>query len=335
MSTAHWPLAQSERFDRIVEKWIGKSKAPRIREIADAAQGSLRLATYRLLLTLKDLPLNDLLNPSKVQAHLLAHSTGAGLDPERNSWKEVYARIVRAGGLEGIESLRGKAVAKRDIAGTMSFDLLNPHIIEAIQTRNLTLIQGVSQDAAASIRAVLLEGYQRGLNPRQQAIAIRPFIGLTTQQTRAVQNYRAALESGRYRQALDNVLRDKRYDARTLAALREGRGLSTEQIDTMVNRYAERQLKHRAEMIARSESISAANLGQRETWWQAQQQGLLPETMRQHWLPAHDERTCKWCPDIPRLNPGGVRIGTTFASHWGQIEQPPAHTACRCSIGIR
>jgi hypothetical protein len=143
-----------------------------------------------------------------------------------------------------------------------------------------------------------------------------------------------ALESGQYRQTLNNVLRDKRYDASTLRALRNKEALSRAQIDKMVARYAERQLKHRAEMIARTETIRAANAGQVESWMQAQEQGLTG-TMRERWLVASDERLCPNCQEIPGMNPDGVVIGGMFQTPYGPIMHPPAHPMCRCSLGIR
>lgn len=313
---------------------ISKARIPHIREIADAGIGSMRTAMYRLLLSLQNLSITDLQSQSKIQAHLLAAASGAGLKAEQNSWKEVFTRLVNRGAQQGIESLRGKAVRK-DIASSMSFDLLNPRVVEFIRRYNLELITLISSDVRDAIRQILFNAVRTGVAPAAQARLIRPMIGLTSRQAQAVMNYRAALETGAYRRTLDNVLRDKRYDAATLRALREGSTLQRAQIDRMVARYAERQLKHRAEMIARTETIRAANQGQLETWRQAREQGLISDTMREHWITAHDERVCLICPEIPRMNPDGVAIGGMFRTPVGFVDGPPVHVMCRCSLGIR
>jgi hypothetical protein len=312
---------------------IEKRAHPEIRLIADAGVASLRLSSYRMLLSLRDLSTAELQNQNTVQAHLLAAAGGAGLKPEQNSYKELFTRLANRGSLAGVESLRGKAVRK-DIASTMTFDLINPRVLEFINRYTLSLITLISADTRTAIQAILYNAVRSGMPPREQARLIRPLIGLTTNQVSAVTRYRAALEAGQYRQTLNNVLRDKRYDASTLRALRNKDALSRAQIDKMVARYAERQLKHRAEMIARTETIRAANAGQVESWMQAQEQGLTG-TMRERWLVASDERLCPNCQEIPRMNPDGVAIGGMFATPYGPIMHPPAHPMCRCSLGIR
>lgn len=313
---------------------IAKARIPAIRLIADAGLASMRLAMYRLLLSQRALSITDLQNQNKIQAHLLAASSGAGLKPEQNSWKEVFTRLVNRGALQGVESLRGKAVRK-DIASSMSFDILNPQVIQFIERYNLALITLISMDTRNAIQQILLAAFRTGVAPAEQGRMIRPLIGLTTRQVQAVANYRASLESGNYRAVLNNVLRDKRYDSSTMRALRDKTALTREQIDRMVARYAERQLKYRAELIARTETIRAAMGGQLQSWLQAHDQGLFPDTMREHWITAHDERLCPNCEEIPRMNPRGVPIGGMFATPYGPVQQPPAHPACRCSLGIR
>jgi len=234
---------------------IEKRAHPEIRLIADAGVASLRLSSYRMLLSLRDLSTAELQNQNTVQAHLLAAAGGAGLKPEQNSYKELFTRLANRGSLAGVESLRGKAVRK-DIASTMTFDLINPRVLEFINRYTLSLITLISADTRTAIQAILYNAVRSGMPPREQARLIRPLIGLTTNQVSAVTRYRAALEAGQYRQTLNNVLRDKRYDASTLRALRNKEALSRAQIEKMVARYAERQLKHRAEMIARTECLT-------------------------------------------------------------------------------
>ena len=309
------------------------AEQPQIRQVADSGVASLRLSSYRLLLSLRDLSTQELQNQSTIETHLRAAAAGAGLKPEQSSYREVLTRLVNRGSLSGVDSLKGKAVRK-DIASSMTFDLINPRVLEFIDRYTFALITLISSETRASIQAIIMNAVRSGMAPREQARLIRPLIGLSAPQIAAVANYRAALEAGQYRQTLNNVLRDKRYDAATLRALRNKEALSRAQIDKMVARYAERQLKHRAEVISRTETIRASSAGQVEAWMQAQEQGLTG-TMRERWLVASDERLCPNCQRIPEMNPDGVAIGGMFQTPYGPIMHPPAHPMCRCSLGIR
>jgi hypothetical protein len=284
-------------------------------------------------LSLRKLSAADLESDAAIQAQLEKYFLGAGLETTR-SWKEIYTRVFRAGANQGLEALRGRAVRK-DISTSMTFDAVNPQVVLSIQQNMLSLITSITTDTRNAIRAAVTSGAQGQLTVAQQAAAIRPVLGLTGPQARALANYRANLETGKYRQTLQNALRDKRYDARTLRALKEGTLLTHAQVDTMVARYGERLLKHRAEVIARTESLRSANSGQLETWRQAQEQGLLPDSMRMKWLVATDERVCKNCPRIPGMNPSdGVPVGQSFQTPYGMVAAPPAHVLCRCAIGL-
>jgi hypothetical protein len=184
------------------------------------------------------------------------------------------------------------------------------------------------------VRAILTRAYRDGLTVQQQSRLLREFIGLTPAQYAAVENYRRMLEAGDAA-ALERQLRDARFDRTLTRLMAEGGRPTRAQIERLVQRYTERQLRYRAEMIARTETIRAANAGQIEAWRQAQQQGWLSNTVRMQWIVTRDERTCKICPQIPGLNPGGVPIGGAFQSPVGLVRQPPdPHPQCRCSLGL-
>lgn len=309
-------------------------RSTQIADIADSARGGLRTAVYQWLLGLQEIPIQQLQDDNYVQSYLTQAAHGSGLHPDQRSMEEVFTRIVNLGAHAGIYSLRGMPVRK-DVASMMSFTMINPHVLDFIKSYMLNLITQVASDARNAIRQIIAYAQQFGGHPYEQARQIRPLIGLTTRQVAAVNNYRQALEDGSYRAAMDRALRDGRYDATLLRTMRQGAALRQEQIDKMVKRYAERQLKHRAEMIARTESLRAANAGLKEAWRQAKEQGLLSDRLREHWIVSRDERTCQFCPQIPGMNPDGVRINGTFVTPYGLLDQPPAHPDCRCTLGLK
>lgn len=309
---------------------LSKRSASKLSDIADASVSSLSRAVYNWLISLRVLSFSEL--QSGAREHLIRSITGAGLKADQNSVQDIFTRIMTRGAQYGLERLERVAVRKESVAAAMSFSMVNPFVDQYINSSMLSLITAISIDTRMAISLILLDAVRRGIAPRQQARAIEPLIGLTSRQAQAVINYRNALETGNYRATLDRALRDGRYDARLLRALKDGSRLSRDQIDQMVRRYAERQLRWRAENIARTESIRAANAGQREAWRQAMAQGLLPLSLKQHWL--DDERTCPNCKLIPGMNPNGVDIGGQFQTPYGPVDQPPAHSSCRCALGL-
>lgn len=99
---------------------------------------------------------------------------------------------------------------------------------------------------------------------------------------------------------------------------------------------------YRAERIARSEVLRAANFGTLEAY---KQSGVVEE---KEWLTAKDERTCPWCNqkdgkrlslDDPFAEKGDVLVGKTEAGKnvrltigIGDINMPPLHPNCRCTL---
>ena len=311
-----------------------QKRTPKLVEVADSSRGRLARSVYEWLSGMKDLSIAELQNPVILDAWLTRTAHGSGIAADQHSVEESFSRIMNLGAHVGIGQLDRMAVQK-SIATSMSFTMVNPRVVAWIKGYVLNLITAIGADTRSAIRRILAFAQQFGGHPYEQARQIRPLIGLTDRQTQAVLNYRAALESGSYRAALDRALRDGRYDSSLLRALRQSQQLKQSQIDRMVQRYAERQLKFRSELIARTESLRAANAGLLEAWQQAREQRLLSDRMREYWIVATDERTCPNCKQIPGLNPDGVTIGGMFNTPYGLITQPPAHPDCRCTMGLR
>ena len=89
-----------------------------------------------------------------------------------------------------------------------------------------------------------------------------------------------------------------------------------------------RQIKYRAETIARTESLRASNMGQRALWKQAQDQGLLEREIKRRLIVSGDDATCEICAS---MSDEVVGLDEPFSD--GSID-PPIHTDCRCSVGL-
>jgi len=189
---------------------------------------------------------------------------------------------------------------------------------------------------------VIRRGVMAGVNPRDTAREVRDTLGLTQRQELAVMNYRRQLEQdpgGSLRRAL----RDKRSDRLIMRLAREGTGLDKAQIDKLVQRYRERYVKHRSEVIARTESIRALNLSEYALWDEQVRQGLVDAgDLKRFWVYTRDERTREAHREIPSMNREGVGLTERFKTPLGPLRYPgdPAGVAanvvqCRCTVITR
>lgn len=211
-------------------------------------------------------------------------------------------------------------VMPKHIGTALSFDLMNPRSVRFLQRYRFELISpvainqtgqnvGITAQTIEGIREVITDAFRNGAHPYAQARKIRNVIGLTARQARAYNAYEASL----------------RADAKR----------PLDQVDRMLDRRYTRLLTQRAENIARTETIRAANEGQREVWRQAADAGLLDQNKaRREWIITPDDRLCEICEAIPDLNPEGRRLDEPFETDLGPVWGPPAHPSCRCATAL-
>lgn len=87
----------------------------------------------------------------------------------------------------------------------------------------------------------------------------------------------------------------------------------------------------RADVIARTETMRAANQGQLEAWDQAEEQGLLTGDEKKEWIVTPDDRLCPICEP---LDGEQVDRDGTFNVEGEEIDGPPAHPRCRCAMAL-
>lgn len=259
---------------------------------------------------------------------------GKGLSPESSSFLERIDAIYAEAATATVIDLQKLSVAKAKVGVEMRFDLKNERSVAFLRDYNFSLVTEVSTRTIEGTRQVILEGQNAGLSPKKQAERIKEFIGLTVAQANAVDNYRRALENGDYQNALRRQLRDRRSDKTLQRNSLKGTQLSTKQIDALVDRYEQRMIRYRAEMIARTETLRAANYGIREAWQQAQQQGLIRAEARKGLIITNDERRCDFCLETKKMNASGVLLSAPFITPAGPMDGPPFHPHCRCTIAL-
>ena len=85
----------------------------------------------------------------------------------------------------------------------------------------------------------------------------------------------------------------------------------------------------RATMIARTETMRAANAGQREGWSQAIEDGYLETDAKRVWIVTDDDVLCEDCAD---LDGEEADIEGNYPGEGG--DGPPLHPDCRCTEGL-
>lgn len=153
-----------------------------------------------------------------------------------------------------------------------------------------TMVTGITEAQVESLRIGLSEGLARGDNPTRTALdmvgrvsratGVRTggYLGLSGPQERTQAKARSALISGDVegmRDYLQLKQRDKRFDVAVMKALEAGKPLSRGDVDRVIGRLNDRQLKYRADKVALHETFAALDLSKNEAIRQAIESGKV------------------------------------------------------------
>lgn len=204
----------------------------------------------------------------------------------------------------------------------MRFDVSDPQAAAWAKRYAAALVSDIDAETLKALRTLLARVFKEGIPPARAARMIRSMVGLTERQAQAVLAVRAAIESGAGR---------KVWAGGVAVRVPEG-GASSAFVNRVAKAYTSRLLRQRALLIARTETISAANEGQNQLWAQAVESGLLNGTEKREWIASQSEP----CPVCQRMN-GQVRgLTEPFdAGKMGLVMAPPAHPGCRCGQGLK
>lgn len=155
------------------------------------------------------------------------------------------------------------------------------------------------EDTKASIRAIIGDGFANGRTPVQMAKDIEKVIGLTPFQTQRLVDKRNKLLN---------------------------QGMSLDSVGKILDRDQRSLIKHRANLIARTETLSSSNQGTIKAWQVAKSQGGLPLTLVKQFVVAADERLCPKCSPLE-----GEQAPIEQPFSFGKMT-PPVHPACRCTV---
>lgn len=232
------------------------------------------------------------------------------------------------------------------------FSIINPRVIEAARQFDGLAIRSVVESVRETIVQEAIAGLEAGQNPRRVARRIRSSVGLSVNQAQAVENFRREIMSGDLN-ALRRVLGKgliRRPDGSTITRpghasgeglskaqlrrleqlLREGKGVSAQQADIMVEAYRRRLLALNAEAQTKTQMLQAQKLGARLSWEDAIARGVVPRTaLRRRWSavagPQGDGRNR---PEHLALH--GTVVGFDERYPNGQLVPGDSEYGCRC-----
>lgn len=251
---------------------------------------------------------------------------------------DVVDDTLKAGAGATIIAIPTAAILNPDYV----IDMFNPYTANFIRQYKLDLISTITNNTREAMRASLTTDLMEGVNPIATARNFRNNLGLTPYQERAVRNYRRYLES-LDPTALNRILRDKRFDRTIRNAIASGKSLTADQVDKMTNRYRERYIKYRSEVIARTESLRAISIGNDLSIRQMIDAGDIDYLrVKKFWKFTHDNRTRHAHRQIPRLNAEGRYLDESFVTPLGPLKYPrdPQGSAentvlCRCTVNYK
>lgn len=212
-----------------------------------------------------------------------------------------------------------------------TFDLLNPNVIRAARTLDTAVIDRlIIPDMRETFRQTIIDGLEDGLGTDTIARNARASIGLAPNQQQAVRNFNTMLKDGN-REALTRTLRDKRFDKTLNKALGvEGTGLSSKQVETMTDAYRRRMIAHNAKTHARTAAVDAQKLGQRVSWQDAVDKGLVdPRRMRRTWTTVGDGKVRD---EHVAMNGETVGFNERFSN--GDLIPGESTFNCRCAARV-
>ncbi len=162
----------------------------------------------------------------------------------------------------------------------------NPSAVAWLAEKSGTMITQLSEDVLPIVRETLADAREKGQGARKTALDLvgrrNPItkkreggvLGLNAPQARAVRTMRKQLENldkGYFKKKL----RDKRFDKIVRKAIEKGEPLTQTQINRIVSRYEDRQLRFRAENVARYETNASLTEGQFNGFQEMLQDGLI------------------------------------------------------------
>jgi SPP1 gp7 family putative phage head morphogenesis protein len=186
-----------------------------------------------------------------------------------------------------------------------SFDATRPEAAAWAQLEAGKMVSQVIESQRDVVRDYASRASMGEFTPRQVARGLRDVVGLTTQQSGWVQNFRDN-EIGR------QMATGKNFDQAYAAS------------EKATDRYHNKIHRYRTETIARTETLRASNEGRNLAWQQGLDEGFINPNASKVWSAELDGRVCDLCAPLDGVI---VPIKGSFSAG-----DPPRHPNCRCTV---
>lgn len=239
-----------------------------------------------------------------------------GYEKQIQQWQVEYADFVN----DTLAPLWKKAMDEaaealnQKLYGLLVFDDSDVFVKDWLQKHGAEFVTNIGGQTRSAIKSILFLGQYEEWTTEKIAQMIRPCIGLARPD---------ALANARYQQHVYNSL--LKQGVKESAAARRAHEAAL--------KYAARQHRARADMIANTELAYAYNRGTHESVRQAMRGGLMGPCVKV-WSTAGSERVCSHCSYL-----NGKRIGFDESFDIpgrvlfeGMRQTPPAHPRCRCAV---
>lgn len=181
----------------------------------------------------------------------------------------------------------------------VAFDTLNPKVIDAIRALDSRVIRTLKDEVKETVRAYVENGIRDGKSPRTIAKDLRPVIGLSSKQAESAEKFAQKLRDA---------------------------GKSEVQVEKSLATYQRKAIALNANTNARTATVDAMKLGQKLTWQDAIDRGIVaPGTLYKTWRTVQDDRVR---PTHRAMNGETV----PFENYYSNGEDVPgeADFNCRC-----
>lgn len=235
-----------------------------------------------------------------------------------NLWMQDYSVLV-AGRFNSIwsDAIIAGSEGQPILDGLpFEFSTQTPGIANWIKNRGAQFVTDCTEEQQSAIAALLNKNMRDCHTVDELARMIRPCIGLTESDVKAVMRY--------YDSIVDTYRNDHpRMKAESIR----------QRARDAAQKYAERKHRQRALTIAQTESAFAYNWGADEGIRQAQEQNLIG-VVKKYWSTSGNDGVCDICAALD-----GVEIDMDGEFNFngrelfaGQKRLPPAHPHCCCAV---
>lgn len=190
----------------------------------------------------------------------------------------------------------------------LRFDLTNPFLRKFVEERKTVIVLNITESGQEAVNQAIQESFHVAKTPRQIAEQIKDSVGLLPQHQIAVDRYRLGMVAN---------------------------GMSENDANARAETYANKLLKYRTQMIARTESRMAINQGQLLIWQEGMRQGYIAKDSFKVWVVDGDP--CEICEPMDGVS---VPVDDAWQVDFGKqgilpIYNPTeTHPHCMCGMEL-